>query len=167
MCGISTAPAHAPLLAGAVLLGGQRDRRHGNRRSPSAKCEHPAPPGSSSIAATINAATRSRYIPVYGPITCGCPTWKSVSSALSAATAAPMSGHCLSRRAWARTPSNAQDAPLTGLDDGDDPAHPLKGHRREVGQEGEGGNERVGAGYLGPAPYLSSSGCTHFLARLS
>ena len=27
-----------------------------------------------------------------------------------------MSGHCLSRRAWARTPSNAQDAPLTGPD---------------------------------------------------
>ena len=40
----------------------------------------------------------------YGPIPCGCPTWKSVSLARSAATAAPMSGRCLSPHAWAQTP---------------------------------------------------------------
>ena len=61
---------------------------------------HRAPPGSSSIAAILNAATRSRCIPPYGPIPCGCPTWKSVSSARSAGIATPMSGRCLSGRTW-------------------------------------------------------------------
>ena len=54
-------------------------RCHDKRRSPSAKCVHLAPPGSSSIAATMNAAIRSRCPQPYGPITCGCPTSKSVS----------------------------------------------------------------------------------------
>ena len=39
---------------------------------------------------------------LYGPS--GSLTWNSVSFAVSAGIAAPMSGRCLSRRAWAQTP---------------------------------------------------------------
>jgi hypothetical protein len=62
------------------------------------------------ITAITNAATRSQCIPPYGPITCGCPTWKSVSSALSAVTAAPMSGRCLNRHTWAPDDERASEA---------------------------------------------------------
>ena len=49
----------------------------------------------------------------YGPIMCGCPTWKSVLSARSAFTAAPMSGRCLQRTAPARGVLKAEDfAPM-------------------------------------------------------
>ena len=42
--------------------------------------------------------------PPYSPITSGSLTWNSVSFAVSAGIAAPMSGRCLGRRAWVQTP---------------------------------------------------------------
>jgi hypothetical protein len=73
-------------------------RCQGSGKSPSEKCGRP--PGSSSIAAIIAVRIRSQWILTFGPITCGCPIWKSASFARPAATAAPMSGRCLSSRTW-------------------------------------------------------------------
>jgi len=74
-----------------------------SRKSHSARCGHRAPPGSSSIAATINAAIRSKCTLPYGPIK-GSLTWSNVSFTVCG-IAAPMSGRCSNRLAWVPTPN--------------------------------------------------------------
>src|SRR6185295_5717176 len=92
-------------------------RCHNKRKSRLVKCAHRAPPGSSSVAAIINAATQSRCIPPYGPITYGCPTWETVSTALSAVTAAPMSGRYSNMRTRGKVDQFGSPIVLSGNED--------------------------------------------------